>query len=312
MATISYSLENQLKLLSNNLGPFIIVAKGHSGTRFLAKAMLANNIFMGSNLNSMLDSMSWFEEFGYPLIISKYFPDWHNYYRDDSFHSFLDGTMLKTLMRYTASYRGGPWGWKGSTLFHMPLIKKYFENAKFIHIIRDGRDLVLSDQGSLNLPFNIPLLSRNPFTLFRRLMQIPRRRIENKYRMRVVFGDSEIKEWRGIKMNKKSAFNNKYQIQMQSWIHNVTVAIKYGKKMPHSYYEVRYEDLCLQPLETIRKVFEFCEIPIIDETIEFVQKNARTGSIGKWRKININETELADFNNAVRLGNNLLNELGYL
>ncbi len=304
-------LEISSELVEIQNCPSVIVGKGHSGTRFLAESFKRNGIFMGSKLNHENDCLSWYEKFGKPLILSKYFPDWQSYMDNPSFEHVCQAHINDTMLEYLSRYESGLWGWKGSTLFHMPLIKKYFPNVKFIHLIRDGRDVVLSDSGKLNLPFRFPLFSRNPFKILKRIINYKKNYSQNEYRLRVVFGEKNISSYNGIQLNSKTVLANKYSFQMQSWINNVSTARQYGKKNPAGYLEVRYEDLCLKPVDVVKEVFDFLEQKIQRETEDFVEKQAYTGSIRKWEKIEFSAMENEDFSQAIEIGKPLLEELGY-
>ena len=85
------TLVGLLKRHENCAGPFVIVARPHSGTRLLAEAFLKNGIFMGSYISQgFLDSYDWYRKFVFPLVISEYFPNWDEYRSSSAFRKFCD------------------------------------------------------------------------------------------------------------------------------------------------------------------------------------------------------------------------------
>ena len=82
--------------------------------------------------------------------------------------------------------------------------------------------------------------------------------------------------------------------------------------MKGSYYEVRYEDMCFNPLQEVEKLFEFMNISMKTETSKDLSTQVHTKGIGKWKKLQLTDEESGDFQNAIDFGKPLLEELGYL
>jgi len=107
----------------------------------------------------------------------------------------------------------------------IPFIKKLFPDAKFLHIIRDGRDVTCSLMGNHNSGYWAHVKPPN------------------------------WKEWQ--KKHAKGPL--KY-----AWQWNETINIIYsdkGKILSNDYVEIRYEDLVNEPEKTMRDVFKKFEIP---------------------------------------------------
>ena len=294
-------------------GPFVIVAKGHSGTRFLARAFLASGVFMGADRNAVEDSMAWYEAFARPLITSRYYPDWCRHDPDPGFEREVSARLDETLRRYLGDVQTtGAWGWKGSVLFVMPVVKQVLPATKFVHLIRDGRDVVLSGEGVLNLPFHHPVLSPHPVKTVRRAARRFRLgRAEDEYRMKVVFGRADIDEWRGITIGRRTVKEHRYLLQMQSWVNNVTTARRFGREMPDDYLEVRYEQLVTSPIGELERIFDFLGVDFTSSGRAYVESNALTGGVGRWREATLEPAARQDFEDALALGRPLLDELGY-
>jgi hypothetical protein len=206
----------------------------------------------------------------------------------------------------------GPWGWKGSTLFVTPVVTAAFPGTRLLHIIRDGRDVALSQDGQLNLPFQFPLDRRHPVKFARQLIDgFADRKSRDDYRMKIFFGRSDITTWSGIALSRRSVHANRYLLQMQSWIRNVTEARRYGQQLGDHYLEIRYEELCQHPEATMRTVLEWLELPATNAVMSFVTGAAYTGSIAKWRSLDLTGERRADFDRACSHGRELLVELGY-
>jgi hypothetical protein len=136
-------------------GPLVIIGRPHSGTRPMAKAFMLNGIHMGQHIaENFLDSEEWYSYFALPIITSRFFPSWPAADTNPEFEQLLQQQLLLTLKHYLPSgtLTGTSWGWKLSeSLFLMPVIKRVFPKARFVHMIRDDRDVALSDDGYFQL-----------------------------------------------------------------------------------------------------------------------------------------------------------------
>ena len=156
-----------------------------------------------------------------------------------------------------------------------------FPDAKIVHLIRDGRDVMLS-----RLNWRMRHLHRDVNRL-------------------TVFGDPSIDSYRGRPLSEDVIREFRNEIEMHHWVTAVRVGMR-GRATPERYLEVRYEDLCRQPVTELQRVFEFLEVPMRDETAEWLRATASTRAIGKWHA---QKDMLED---AVRIGEPLLKELGYI
>jgi hypothetical protein len=259
-------------------GPIVVVGRPRSGTRMLAQILIDRGVFCGDVSPGFLDSMSWCTRFVVPLVTSRWFPRWPAPKHDPSFDNFVGERIADTLERFFAGDRPKQdiWGWKfPETLFVMPLIHSYFPNAQFIHLIRDARDVVLSERGYFQLTAhhgNPPGWDLAEPTTFR------------DFCLALTFGDPTARRWNDVDLRDRLQLSeHRFTLQMLSWMHCVRTAREYGRTLGDHYLEVRYEDLC----EDHSKV-------------------------GKWRNTRFSNAEARDFERAVSLGAPLLAELGYL
>src|SRR5262245_59995583 len=88
-------------------GPILVVGRGQSGTRCLAEALQKQGVFIGQNLNHMLDSLTWgaFVE----QVVLNIYPQYDRLQAGDVWHRLLQST---TQRFQDEGYSSGPWGWK--------------------------------------------------------------------------------------------------------------------------------------------------------------------------------------------------------
>jgi sulfotransferase family protein len=111
-------------------------ATGGSGTRVVARIARRAGLFLGTNLNPAEDS----------LAVAEYYDRWINHV----LQGFdVEGEMraeLDDLVReHCAPMDGGRWGWKEPrSIFLIPFLARALPGMRFIHVVRDGRDLAFS------------------------------------------------------------------------------------------------------------------------------------------------------------------------
>lgn len=130
--------------------------------------------------------------------------------------------------------------------------------------------------------------------------------------MNVTFNNSEIKCWRNIELNrKKDIVDNRFAIQMKSWINCIETSRQFGSTMKDSYFEIKYEDLCRRPLNVIEKLFRYLDLRMTSEARAFLKTETTTDRIGKWKTCEYQASKSRDFKAAVEIGKPLLRKLGY-
>lgn len=154
-----------------------------------------------------------------------------------------------------------PFGWKfGETLFMLPYLFDAVPNARVIHLIRDGRDVMLSRiEARFDENFHDP---------FNKVM---------------IFGKAS-----QLKYNNQLLDQNviaKYRTELEL-IHWQTV-IEFSKKLrkyEDQYLEIRYEDLCQNPLKILNVISDFIEVNFPPDVLEWANENISADRIGKWKK----------------------------
>lgn len=129
--------------------PIIIGATGGSGTRVVTLLLQQAGVFMGENLNESLDCIDMFRmlEKHVPAIISK---TQSVKYKPEDIPATTRKRILadfkKVTMKIEKQGQGNKlWGWKNPrNIYVLPLITILHPELKFIHVIRDGRDMAYS------------------------------------------------------------------------------------------------------------------------------------------------------------------------
>lgn len=118
--------------------PVVIGAMGGSGTRIVAKIVQHAGYFMGTNLNISEDAMDFVD----------FFDHWINRFaRTDINEAQMQDEFATCVAKHRSPIGNGnmDWGWKEPrSIYLLPFFHKYFPRMKFIHVIRDGRDMAFS------------------------------------------------------------------------------------------------------------------------------------------------------------------------
>jgi hypothetical protein len=118
--------------------PLLIGATGGSGTRIVTRIAQHAGWFMGDNLNHALDSLDtadWVKHWIPPFLRDQHNP------RDMA--SALDDALV--LHRRGIARVDQPWGFKNPRgILLLPFYVDRFPDMRFIHVVRDGRDMAFS------------------------------------------------------------------------------------------------------------------------------------------------------------------------
>lgn len=142
------SVDSGEPLLSHELaarGPNVIGATGGSGTRVVARIVQAAGMYIGRKRNEYEDA----------LDFSSYFDRWINRYLTDRRagpDAPLDHEMSADLRSVVAGHCAGippdasSWGWKEPrSIYLLAFLRGQMPTLRFLHFIRDGRDMAFSD-----------------------------------------------------------------------------------------------------------------------------------------------------------------------
>lgn len=125
-------------------GPNIIGATGGSGTRVVARIARCGGMFIGTNLNESADALG----------VAAFDDRWAKFFaRDDAMSSLrafpkemiIDFEAMLACHRASIATATQPWGWKHPpSIYLVPFYHQQFPLLKFLHVIRDGRDMAYS------------------------------------------------------------------------------------------------------------------------------------------------------------------------
>jgi hypothetical protein len=120
--------------------PIVIGASGGSGTRAVARILMTCGIFMGERRNGPEDALD-FVEF-YDRWAGKYLSRMKEPMRETEEQSMRDD-FLSRAHRHRSKHE--LWGWKNPrSILFLPFLRSVMPGLRFIHLIRDGRDMAFS------------------------------------------------------------------------------------------------------------------------------------------------------------------------
>lgn len=125
-------------------GPGVIGATGGSGTRVLARIVRAGGMFIGTDLNPYEDAVAmgafsdrWIDRV-YPIDTRL----------DEATRGEMGSELSAVLDRHLSDMPGATrlWGWKEPrSIYLLPFFESYFDDFRYVHFVRDGRDMAYSD-----------------------------------------------------------------------------------------------------------------------------------------------------------------------
>ena len=202
-----------------HLAPLVIGATGGSGTRVVARLARYAGYDLGTYLNEAGDALAFqpfFDAWINPYVSGqrrgeKVTP-WQSARMKEAFHAALARHIPE------AERRGKLWGWKAPrSIYLLPFLYAQFPELKFVHIVRDGRDMAFSHNQN-------QLRKHGPAVLS------PFERIFNPLPVRSIL------LW--DRMNLKAAEFGESRLRK-------------------NYHLVSFEDLCHQPVDTTARLFLF-------------------------------------------------------
>jgi hypothetical protein len=177
------------------------------------------------------------------------------------------------LQRHLGQDRKGPWGFKTcGAMFCLPLYQEVFPNARYIYLVRDGRDVTISGGGGLYLA--------NPTSRYH----------DWNYFKIITFGISNDVNacpfgFPAIPTPDDAVMRNKYWIQARSWCEHVRMMerLEQDGTAASPMFTLRYEDLCTNPVGSLEALFAFLGLPLSDEVRQAATKMVYAKSVGRWK-----------------------------
>jgi len=133
-----------------------------SGTRVISRILKNSGIFMGSHLNDANDS----------IYFANFLDKWARVFLEKKLTKDLHSEMQKDFLFYlekhlqTIPEKKVKWGSKNPrNILLLPFLHEQFPKMKFIHVLRDGRDLASSVKTRKRFQqYSIPLLGKKILT----------------------------------------------------------------------------------------------------------------------------------------------------
>ena len=207
-----------------HLAPLVIGATGGSGTRVIARIAKHAGYNLGSRLNSSEDALefysfhdTWINPFVSSQRRGESVTPWQSARMKEDFHAALARHIPE------AERCGTRWGWKAPrSIYLLPFLHAQFAQLKFIHLLRDGRDMALSP-------------NQNQLRKHGRAVLSWRERLFHST------AESSMLLWANV---------------------NLRAADCGEASLRENYLPIRFEDLCSKPLETTARIVNFLEAPI--------------------------------------------------
>ncbi len=259
----------------------MVFNKSHSGSRLVTCLLQAAGVFMGSELNESGDAVALL-----PTVeraVEQFYPDYGPLWRDPVVGSDLAQIAAAGLAAHLTGRGDMPWGWKlCETVYALPLVNYLFPDARYIHLIRDGRDVAFSDH----------VAPKDPFW------------------QKVYVDAVGVKRWRGLFYGQHSRAAYRLDSSLynaQHWLNSVKLGRRNGAMLGSRYLEVRYEALCTDFDREASRLLAFASAPDSEAGVAAIRSEVRADSVNKhlqrsrWR---VRRVE--------RYARPLLIELGYL
>lgn len=260
--------------------PVVVFNKSHSGSRMLARLLDGAGIAMGAHLNESWDSLDVLELVEY--LVNRYYPDYSPLWRPDrpadrELASLIERVFERHLDGIAA---GRPWGWKlCETAYVLPVLDHCFPGARYVHLIRDGRDVAFCDHKGPDSPF---------------------------WR-KVYFNTERIRTHAGLRLSASAYRRRSHLYNALHWSNAVATGRAYGAMLRERYLEIRYEDLCADPRLAATPLLEALGVADPAAAIDRVAPTVFGSSVGKFRRF-----PAALVRQVVAIEKPLLLELGYL
>lgn len=131
------------------LGPNTIGCQGGSGSRVVARIVRRGGMYIGTNLNRAEDTQDLLLQVPFLVSISLRETSSVGVDLKEEVFSLFETGVSKHLAGLDLEKIEQPWGWKKPRIISiLPLLHNLFPNMKFLHLVRDIRDMAFSGNQS--------------------------------------------------------------------------------------------------------------------------------------------------------------------
>jgi sulfotransferase family protein len=212
--------------------PVVVFCKSHSGSRLLVDMLSRAGVFMGAHASGSGDSWDLAPLIRY--LVTRYHP---NYAAVLAGEDALLPDMIKAgFARHLEGYdpqSQRPWGWKiCETTYVILVVRALFPQARYIHLLRDGRDIAFSNH-------------IGPVDAFWR---------------KIYFGRADIESWRGMALDGPGYRRRPHLFNAQHWLSSASLGHRAALELGPQCLELRYEELIQDPGASMARLLTFLEL----------------------------------------------------
>jgi hypothetical protein len=119
-------------------GPIVVGGTGGSGTRMVTQMLRSAGVDMGTWLNASEDALAFVSL--YDTYVDPFLR------REPVDRAEFSQRLGVAMAAHRGAREGEPWGWKNPrSIFLLPLLDQIVPGLRFVHVIRHGLDMALSD-----------------------------------------------------------------------------------------------------------------------------------------------------------------------
>ena len=225
--------------------PVVVMARGHSGTRVLAQVLNLLNVQMWSDQQRQSgDTDRRLSRTIKEIVKKDTFITAEEQYQSSSRNMFE-----KAVYNYyqRLGHPRSDWGWKfPETYLIAPLVYTIFPRAKFIHFVRDGRDIAFKNH----------------------LTDDPARKVGRKILKRL------------------NAMNKPNHIQTAlSWKFQVESFNHFKQKLSREQLlELTFENLCIRPQASVGELCDFLNTPLTKQCEDYLNNEINAAKVRQYQE----------------------------
>ena len=228
--------------------PIIIMARGHSGTRLLSYVCHHLGIKMWDDQTRKTgDTNRNFSDTIKKLAKTETYSTANNVFKKNSLIRFQ--IAAHRYFKRTA-HNSSNWGWKfPETYLIAPIVFNTFPKGKFIHMIRDGRDLAFKEH----------------------LTDDPKRKVGRKI------------------LNRVNQLESPHYLQAAaSWKFQVDSFDNFKEHFSKKQLlEIYFEDICTKPDKNVNKISNFLSISSKEQATHYLNKNINLKKVSQYENNSI-------------------------
>jgi len=226
--------------------PVIIMGRGHSGTRVLAWACTYLGLKLGTNEGLATGDA---DDVNFTRTIRKIATNNVGVTNVADLRNRDINSCLNAVYGYyqRLSPKEQIWGWKfPETYLIGAYIEKIFPKARYLHLVRDGRDIAFKNHITDN----------------------PKRKLGKKI----------------LSLKKAEQFPHHLQAAA-SWAIQVDLFEQFAQTISaDKIFYLRFEDLCMKPLEVVGRLCDFLNLPLTNQCEKYLTENINTKKVSQYRE----------------------------